>query len=176
MPNFPETYRSPLRELSRLQRQIDRMFEDMSGFWPVESRLPLTESAISAFSPACDIEETNNHYLISFDLPGVRKEDIRVELVGEELRVSGERRQEHEEKTRSRYRMERSYGSFQRTFTLPSAVKPEQIETEYSEGVLRIAVPKVPAAKAQPIKLGEGKPGLLQRLLGTRKEEPKKAA
>ncbi len=180
MANLPSLFRpgslwsrseNPFRELNRLQRQVDRMFEEMGGGWSEE--LPASRSW--GFSPACDVQETDSHYLMSFDLPGVKKDDIHIDLVGNELRVSGERHEEHETKGTSRYQMERAHGSFTRTFTLPQGIRPEQIETDYRDGVLHVAVPKLESAKSHRIQIGEGRPGLFQRLLGGKKEEAGKA-
>ena len=166
---------SPFRELNRLQRQLDRMMEE----WPFseESWRP-SAMAGAVMTPAVDVEETDTHYILSFDLPGIKKEDLKVELLNNELRVSGERKEEHEEKTKTRFQSERFQGNFFRSFSLPMEVKPEQIETHYSDGVLRIGVPKAEAAKSHLIQIAEGKQGLFQKLLGQtkKKTEPEKAA
>ena len=171
MANLPSFFRreSPFRELSRMQRQIDRIFDELSVPWG-EEILPLSGRA--AFTPACDVQETDNHYLMSFDLPGVKKDDLKIELIGNELCVSGERRESREEKSAAHRQWERSYGAFSRSFTLPQGVKADQIETDYRDGVLHVAVPKTEGAKAQRISIGE-RPGLMQKLLGHRKEEKK---
>jgi HSP20 family protein len=182
MANFPSLFRpssllarsnDPFREMTRLQRQIDRMFDDFFTAWPEQT---LTKTLASpSFTPSYEVQDTDTHYVLSFDLPGVKKEDIKIELVGDQLHISGERKEEHEEKSKSRYQMERFYGSFDQTLSLPAGIKPEQIETEYRDGVLKVALPKVEAAKTQQIKIGEGKPGFFQKLLGQKKEETKEA-
>jgi HSP20 family protein len=109
---------------------------------------------------------------MSFDLPGVKRDDIKIDFKDGNLTVSGERKSETEKKEKSSYRSERFYGSFSRSFQLPAGVKPDQVEAHYADGVLRVTVPKAEAAKAQQIKIGEGKPGLWDKLLGTKKAEP----
>lgn len=94
----------------------------------------------SDFSPACDIEETESSYLINFDLPGVRKD-------------------EREEQERNRRLWERSYGSFTRTFMLPTGIDPDQVEANYEDGVLCISVPKSESTKSRQIRIGEKKAG-----------------
>ncbi|MBU6376145.1 MAG: Hsp20/alpha crystallin family protein [Bdellovibrionales bacterium] len=173
MANLSLFRSSPFRDLNRLQRQIDRIFDEFSTSWNEELMAPSWGHEV-AFRPACEVQETDSHYLLSLDLPGVKKEDIKVELLGSELVVSGQRKEEHEAKTATSYQMERSYGSFSRAFTVPQGTKPEQVETDYQNGVLRIAVPKLEAAKTHKIMIGE-KPGLFQRLLGHKKEEAGKA-
>ncbi|MGK5086470.1 Hsp20/alpha crystallin family protein [Bdellovibrionota bacterium FG-2] len=184
MANLPSLFRpgsiwarneSPFRELSRIQNQIDRIFDEFTSSWPDDSRLMPESISTSAF-PACSIEETESHYVLSFDVPGVKKDDIKIELLDNELCVYGERKEEREEKGKSRYEMERYHGEFSRSFTLPKGIKPEQVETEFMDGVLRIAVPRLEAEKVHQIKIGEGKPGFIQKLLGSKKEEHKKVA
>lgn len=113
----------------------------------------------SDFSPACDIEETESSYLINFDLPGVRKEDIHIDLRDNQLVLSGERRDEREEQERNRRLWERSYGSFTRTFMLPTGIDPDQVEANYEDGVLCISVPKSESTKSRQIRIGEKKAG-----------------
>jgi HSP20 family protein len=120
-------------------------------------------------SPACDIEETQDHYLVSFDLPGIPKDKLRIELKDDQLIVSGERKEERREEVKNRVSSERYYGSLQRSFTLPSAVDPSKVEAHYQDGVLRVAVPKTPeseAAKPKQVQIKEGKEGFFGKLLG----------
>lgn len=145
---------SPFRKLSNLQRQLDRFAEEMSSplsFYP--------QFEASGFSPACDVDETENQYLLSFDIPGMKKENIKIELKEPNiLSVSGERKEESEKKGKSRYQSEKYYGMFERTFTLPSAIKPDQIEAHYNDGVLHVVVPKIEASKSKLIKIDESRP------------------
>ena len=163
---------SPLRSLAQMQRQMDRMFDRM---WAnVEPGVEFSsEISRASFAPACNIDETNSHYLFSFDVPGVKKDDIKVEVRGQTLTVSGERKEEYERKSANQYQSESAYGAFQRTFDLGSEVKADQIEAEYENGVLRLAIPKKEASKAQAIRISEGKGGVFQKLLGHKKEEAK---
>ena len=173
-----------LPDLFRLQRQIDRMFDEfispfssVGQMTPLGSDLSAPETALglrtsTSFMPTCDIEDTESHYLMSFDLPGIKKEDIHIELRDSQLVVWGERKEEQEERRKNRYRSERSYGSFSRTFALPPGVKSEQIESHFQDGVLRLAVPKIQASHGTQIKIGEGKSSFWDRMLSA----PKKVA
>lgn len=143
---FPRM-RSPLRELQSMQRQIDLLFEDFAH----------TTHMDTAFTVNCDVEETDSHYLMSFDLPGMKKENIKVEIKGDVLSVSGERKEEKECNKSNYHRNERFYGSFERSFQLPQNVKSEQIEATYTDGVLKLTVPRVEASKAQQIRIADGK-------------------
>lgn len=126
----------------------------------VESFLRPTFASTINFQPSCDVNETKEHYLVSFDMPGVKKEDIKIEVQGNELVISGERR-------------ERTQGKFERTFTLPSTIAAEKIEAHYENGVLNVALPKAEAAKARTIQIQTGQGGLLGKLLGTKKNPVK---
>lgn len=134
-----------LPDINRLQRQFDRLFGDF------------TSPTASAQWVTCDVEETDKSYLMSFDLPGMKKEDVKINFHDGVLTVSGERKNEREEKAENRYYSERYYGSFERSFTLPAGVKAEEIEADYQNGVLRITVPKAAATKGREIKIGEKK-------------------
>jgi HSP20 family protein len=122
-------------------------------------------SSSNWFNPTCDVEETESHYLMSFDLPGMKKDEVKIELVDNQLVVSGERKEEHREDKKSWRFTERRYGKFQRVFTLPSAVDSSKIEADYQEGVLKIAVPKAETAKPKQIRIGEGKTGFFSKLV-----------
>ena len=106
--------------------------------------------------PAIDIDETNDEYLVSADLPGIKKEDIQIECIGNQLTISAERKYESTE-GRKQERRERFYGTFQRSFTLPTGVDAEKIQADYEGGVLTVHVPKVEQAKPRRIQVGERK-------------------
>ena len=161
--NLPEVVRSgawnPIREIGRMQRGMDRMFDEflapVSDFFGTDVLGTAGEGI--AFMPACDIEETDDHFLVSFDLPGVSKDDVKIEMRGNQLLVSGERKAEHERKVGRRVSEERYYGAFQRVFTLPSHVDVNKIEAQYQNGVLRISLSKLEAAKPKLIQIKEVK-------------------
>lgn len=184
-PNLPTPFDSsaflqePFRGLRAMQRQMDRWFNDMLGgntFGLATSDFLPSTGLGSSFTPTCDVEETENEYVLNFDLPGVKKEDIKIDLRNNILTVSGERKEQQEEKKTKNYRSERFYGSYRRSFTLPASIKPEQIEASYTDGVLCISVPKMEEMKAHPIKIGEGKRGVFGQKAVSHKEEPKAQA
>jgi len=183
MSNFPQFFNrdsstnNPFRDLRRMQRQLDRAFpRTWPTLWeeqwnPESFDLQIAPINAPAFTPSCDVEETETYYLMSFDLPGVKKDDIKIDLRDGILTVSGERNEEYTEKKGKKYQSERFLGAFQRSFQVPSDTKAEQIEAHYDNCVLRVAVPKLNAAKASPIKISEGKTGFLDKFLGHKKEE-----
>lgn len=123
---------------------------------------------VKNYHPACDIEETENHYLMTFDVPGMAKSDIHIEVKDGELHLSGERKFESKTKTSS----ERFFGKFYRTFTLPENVNANAIEAHCENGVLAIAIPKPEAVKPKQVKIEEGKSPLFSKMLNP-KEGPK---
>ena len=128
-----------------------------------------------AYGLTCDMHESNTHYLLSFDMPGMKKEEIKVELRGNVLTVTGKRSEEIEAKGEEVYRSERKYGEFYRNITLPSEVTADAVEAEYMDGVLRVAVPKVKSANIKRVPIAEAKSGgLLAKLFSDRK--PKEIA
>ncbi|MBX9766853.1 MAG: Hsp20/alpha crystallin family protein [Bdellovibrionales bacterium] len=126
------------------------------------------------FQPSCDINETKDHYMVSFDMPGVRKEDIKIDVQANRLVISGERQRESQlEDGEATLRHERAYGKFERTFALPSSVNVDKIEAHYENGVLNIALPKAAAARGRTIQIQSGENGFFNKLLGSKKETPK---
>jgi len=105
-------------------------------------------SRISTWQPRTDISETEKEYKISVEIPGAKKDDLTVELVGNnQLQISGKVEQEKKEKDEVHYRYERVFGSFQRSFTLPEDANPETIKGDYNNGVLKVLVQKRPKEK-----------------------------
>lgn len=124
-----------------------------------------------SFNPACDVEETDSHYLMSFDLPGISKDEVKIEVVENQLTIAGERKIERKEEKNSRHLTERYYGSFKRVFTLPSTIDATKVEASYKDGVLQIALPKTEAAKPHQIKISEGKGGVFAKLVGQKQTQ-----
>jgi HSP20 family protein len=125
---------------------------------------PLTDmdtnfSSSLEFSPACDVTETDNSFEINFDIPGVNKDDVKVELKDNVLSISGERKSESEKNTKNRHLKERSYGAFQRSFALPSGIDASQVRAEYNNGVLQVSIPKAEESQAKRIDIREGQGG-----------------
>ena len=162
----------PLRELRRFEREMDRMREDLME----NLNLGITEPAFQRgfeFAPSCDLEETPSHFLVSMDLPGVSKENIHIDFANNQLKITGEKKKERKEETPESYYSERNYGRFERVFNLGEHIKADKIEANFEDGVLRVAIPKKEEAilKTQPIKIGEGKPSLWNRLIGKVEEK-----
>jgi HSP20 family protein len=141
----------PFRELSTLQDRINRAFrESYSGAGHDES---LTTSS---FAPAVDVYEDEHRVTLKIEVPGIDEKDIDVQVENNILTVHGERKIEKEEKEENYRRVERQYGSFTRTFTLPQTVDTESVSATYDKGVLKITLPKRAEAKPKQIKVNVG--------------------
>lgn len=135
------------RRPTELSSPFDEFFREFDrAFVPTAA----SRAMLADFSPAVDVEEKDDTYHISVDLPGLKKDEIKIDLHDSVLTLSGERTREV--KGEGRY-AERSYGKFQRTFTLPHQVDAEKIEAKFEDGVLYIALPKAETAKARSIKI-----------------------
>ncbi|MBI3996978.1 MAG: Hsp20/alpha crystallin family protein [Candidatus Omnitrophica bacterium] len=135
----------PFRELGQLQEEINRVFG--RSLAPVEW-LPKNGGE---WVPKVDIVEEKDRILVRTDLPGMKQEDISVEVEGDLLTMTGERKHEYEKKEGQAFRIERSYGTFMRSFTLPSTVDATKVNAAYKNGVLEISLPKREGTKAKHI-------------------------
>jgi HSP20 family protein len=160
----------PFREFATLQDRINRVFRDSySGAGQDEA---LTTSS---FAPAVDVYEDEHKVSLKIEVPGIDEKDIDVRVENNTLTVHGERKIEKEEKEENYRRVERQYGSFTRTFTLPTTVDSENVSANYDKGVLKITLPKKAEAKPKQIKvnIGSEKQGSEKTLEG---KGPSKAA
>ncbi len=126
-------------------REFDRLLGSTFG----------ASSSSSAWTPAIDVRETENEFLVSAELPGLTKADVEITVENGVLSLSGEKKEEFEEGSAEsgRYVLERRYGRFQRNFSLPRGINAEKVKAEFSGGVLTITLPKVAAAKPRQIKI-----------------------
>lgn len=142
--NLPSLFRSnnqSTRVLSRIQNDFDRLFSELTNMEPLLK---------TDFSCNCEVLEDAESYTFKFDMPGVKKQDVKVELDGNVMTVSAERMEEKKNGEKNRY-SEVSYGSYQRAFTLPEAVKDEKIDAKFDNGVLTLTVPKTKSANTKQI-------------------------
>ena len=128
-----------------LRSEINRMFDEFAG------RQPSRDVEQSTWYPMVDISETEEQITLRAELPGMKKEDIHLSVENNTLTISGEKKAEREEKNEQYHRVERTYGRFTRSFTLPVTVDSEKVKASYANGVLTLALPKVEAAKPKQI-------------------------
>jgi HSP20 family protein len=143
----------PFREFSTLQDRINRVFRESYTHGTPGQDESLTTSS---FAPAVDVYEDEHNVTLKIEVPGIDEKDIDVRLENNTLTVHGERKIEKEEKEENYRRVERQYGSFTRTFTLPTTVDSEKVSATYDKGVLKIALPKKAEAKPKQIKVNVG--------------------
>ena len=130
---------SPFGEFQKeMNRLFDNFSENMFSLSPMKWNMP----EISAAYPKMDVSETDKEFKITAELPGVEEKDIDVSISNEMLTIKGEKKAEKEEKKPNYYRMERSYGTFQRSIPLPTEVEKDQVQASFKKGVLNIVLPK----------------------------------
>ena len=139
----------PFREFITLQDRMNRLFRDTQG--GQEEAL-----ANTTFAPPVDVYEDEHNITLKIEVPGIDEKDIDVRIENNTLTVHGERKFEKEEKEENYRRVERQYGSFTRTFTLPTTVDPENIQADYDKGVLKVKLAKKAEAKPKQIKVTVG--------------------
>ena len=136
----PITRWDPLREMEELMRGMQRMFATT----PVRTEEAMT---LTQWAPTVDIGESEKEFVVKAELPEVRKEDIKVSVENGTLSICGERKVEKEEKSMKFHRVERAYGRFERSFSLPDEADAGKITSEYKDGVLTVHLPKNPVTK-----------------------------
>ena len=138
-------------------RDVDRLFDAFFG---------QGERAGRRWIPPMDLVEAEDHFVLKADLPGLTDEDVKIEVQDGTLTISGERKAEHESRERGWYRIERSFGSFSRSLTLPDRVDPDGIAASFDRGVLEVRIPKPEERKPQRIEIGRrsgnGKPAAVE--------------
>ncbi|MDI9477011.1 MAG: Hsp20/alpha crystallin family protein [Firmicutes bacterium] len=139
--------RRPFTELMSLRNDLDRFFNEAFRFFDEDFSQRL------AWKPAVDVEETADYFLISAELPGLNKEDIKISIIDNRVVLSGEISEEKEVREANYYLKERSRGKFSRSITLPSPVNTAGAEATYKDGILSLKLPKAEEAKMKEIKI-----------------------
>jgi HSP20 family protein len=136
----------PFRDMMNIQDEMNKLFDDFLG-----RPLMRTEWSEGVWNPSVDVSETKDNVLIKAEMPGLIKDDVKISVQDNMLTLSGEKKQEKEEKETNYHRIESSYGAFSRSFTLPTSVKSDKIKATYKDGVLSITLPKIEEVKAKEI-------------------------
>jgi HSP20 family protein len=144
----------PVREISSIQNEVNRLFNTF-----FDTPVSAGEGAGRRWIPAMDLVETEDRFVLRADLPGLGEDDVHIEVEDNVLTVSGERRSEHEERKEGYHRVERAYGSFSRSLTLPEGVDPEQVEAHFDRGVLEVRIPKPERRKPRRVAINVGQDG-----------------
>src|SRR5438876_7016302 len=138
----------PFRDLNLLQDRMNRRFDDAGRGWRADE-----PAATTSWSPSVDIFETEGEIVVKAELPGMDRKDIALGLENNVLSIRGERRFVKETKEENYHRIERSYGNFSRSFSIPATVDEEKIRADYKDGVLKIILPKKEQARPKQIKI-----------------------
>ena len=141
----------PLREFTTLQNEMNRLFGSV-----FDAPAPGNGSTLRRWMPAMDLLETDSHFVLRADLPGMSEEDVNIEVEERVLTVSGERKAEHTERKDSYQRIERAFGSFSRSLTLPDGVDPEAVSASFDRGLLEVQIPKPEQRKPRKVSIGVG--------------------
>ena len=136
----------PLRELTTLQNEMNRLFGTVFDA-PAQGN----GGTMRRWMPAMDLVETDQHFVLHADLPGLSEEDVNIEVEDRVLTVSGERKATHETAKDGYHRVERAFGSFSRSLTLPEGINPEAVEASFDRGVLEVRIPKPEERKPRKI-------------------------
>ncbi len=143
---------NPAKELLNMEREFNRLFSSLSSrFGFGDDGEDEYENAV--WMPLTDIVEHDDKYVLKMDLPGVDKKDVKISYVNGELQISGERKQEKESKDATFHRIERAYGKYFRSFSLPEKILEDKIEAEFKNGSLTITIPKAEEAKPKEIEV-----------------------
>ena len=142
------------REVDSLQSEVNRLFDTFFGGRPA--------NGVRRWVPPMDLVETDDHLVMKADLPGVDSDEVNIEVKDGVLTVSGERKTEHEERADGFYRVERAFGGFSRSMSLPQQVDAEQISASFDKGVLEVRIPKPEERKPHRVQIGSTVSGTAQ--------------
>ncbi|MDZ7261227.1 MAG: Hsp20/alpha crystallin family protein [candidate division KSB1 bacterium] len=131
-------------EMESLRRDMDRLFDSFFRRYP-------EEEVAATWQPLVDIAETKDDFIVTAEVPGMSKDDVKISLTNNVLTLKGEKKEEKEIKDKNFHRVERCYGSFQRSFTLPTEVQADKVKASYKDGVLKITLPKKEEVKPKEI-------------------------
>lgn len=142
----------PAAELNTIQTEMNRLFNSL---FDAPAR-PSAGNGARRWIPAMDLVEQGDRYILRADLPGLAEQDVNIELESDVLTISGERKAEHTEEKGGYRRVERAYGSFSRSLTLPEGIDPEAVEARFERGVLEVSIPKPEQVKPRKVTIAVG--------------------
>jgi HSP20 family protein len=146
----------PVREIDSLQGEMNRLFSTFFDTPTSRAGNGGTTAISRRWIPAMDLVETDEHFVLKADLPGISENDVNIEVENNVLTVSGERKTEHEEKHEGYYRLERATGAFARSLTLPEGIDAEAVGATFDNGVLEVRIPKPVQAQPRKVQIGVG--------------------
>jgi len=144
---------NPVRDLLDVEREFNRMFSNLGSRFGIAKKDGDEEYENAVWMPLTDIYEDKDNYKIKADLPGIKKNDVKISFSNGELSISGERAQEQETKDAKCHRVERTFGRYYRSFTLPKEIKEDKIKAEFKDGQLTITIPKADEVSPKEIEI-----------------------
>jgi HSP20 family protein len=162
----------PAAELNTIQNEMNRLFNNLFDAAPT-GRNGSGSSASRRWIPAMDLVETADHYVLRADLPGLSDEDVNVQLEDNVLTISGERKTEQHSEQEGYYRLERAFGGFSRSLTLPDGIDPDSVQAQFDRGVLEITIPKPEQKKPRQVQIKLGTSEDPKTIEGTAATDPK---
>lgn len=143
---------NPARELMSIEKEFNKLFNSFSNKFGISNEGE-NEMENAVWAPLTDISEDNENYYLNLDVPGVDKNDVKISYSNGNLVIKGERKDEKETKKSEYHRIERSFGKFFRSFTLPEKIKEDKIEAKFKDGALSIVIPKADEVKPREIEV-----------------------
>jgi len=143
----------PVAELNTIQNEMNRLF---NNFFDQPAQTGRSNGTTRRWLPAMDLVETADHYVLRADLPGLSDEDVSIQLEDNVLTISGERKTEHQDQQEGYYRLERAFGAFSRSLTVPEGVDPDGVRAHFDRGVLEIRIPKPEQKKPRQVQISLG--------------------
>lgn len=143
----------PVTELNSLQNEMNRLF---NTFFDQPAATSRSGGQARRWIPAMDLIETGDHYVLRADLPGLSDEEVNVQLQDNVLTISGERKEHHETRQEGYYRLERAFGGFSRSLTLPEGIDPDAVQAHFDRGVLELRIPKPEQRKPRQVQIKLG--------------------
>jgi len=143
--------RIPTRDLTGVREEMSRLFDDFFTGWPRPERG--RELLEGEWAPSTDVAETEEDVVVTAELPGVKQEDVDIIITNDILTLKGEKKEEKEVRKENYHRVERCYGSFRRSVSLPTGVQGDKARASYKDGVLQVTIPKAEGAKPKQIKI-----------------------
>ena len=144
---------NPTKELLGVEKEFSRLFDSFNNRFGLKSSKNDEEYMNAVWSPLTDVIEDTDKYSLRLDLPGVKKEDVKISFVNGKLTISGERHSETEKKDSTYHHIERAFGKYYRSFSLPEKIVEDRIEAEFKDGILNISIPKAEEAKPKQIEV-----------------------
>ena len=139
----------PTRDIASIREEMNRLFDNFFSSVPERGRSLLE----GEWAPSLDVAETDEEVIVTAELPGIKQEEVDITIADNVLTLKGEKKEEKEEKKKNYHRIERTYGSFQRSVSLPTGVQADKAKATYKDGILNITVPKVEESKPKQIKI-----------------------